>query len=55
MEQQIAQSGDILYDIVRPGLRILFPVTVTLKHTDRIEPVLFGPDDVMFAVADHDD
>ena len=55
MEQQIAKSGNILCDIVSTGLRQLFPVTVTVKHTDRIEPVLFGPDDVMFAVADHDD
>jgi len=55
MEQQIAKSGNILCDIVSTGLRQLFPVTVAVKHTDRIESVLFGSDDIMFAVADHDD
>ena len=52
MEQQIAKSGNILCDIVSTGLRQLFPVTVAVKHTDRIESVLFGSDDIMFAVAE---
>ena len=49
MEQQIAKSGNILCDIVNTGLRQLFPVTVAVKHTDRIDLFSLASDDIMFA------